>query len=134
MICRLLVAAATLAAFSLPAAEAGAQHRTGIGVPNAKSPDRIGLSPGGRNLDACMGASHRRSARADPSACGAFVGGWAYADGEWALYNNHSWEPDSYNDWWHDRPDRAFPRWVQEQHGGPCSEDRMWWSGTGWHC
>ena len=54
--------------------------------------------------------------------------------GEWALYNNRSWEPDSYNDWWHDRPDRAFPRWVQEQRGGPCDPDRMWWSGSGWHC
>src|SRR5690242_8768499 len=24
--------------------------------------------------------------------------------GEWALYNNRSWAPDSYNDWWHDNP------------------------------
>ena len=55
--------------------------------------------------------------------------------GEWARYNNRGWEPDSYNDWWHDRPDRAFPRWVQQaQHGGICDEDRMWWSGAGWRC
>jgi hypothetical protein len=52
--------------------------------------------------------------------------------GEWALYNNRSWEPDSYNDWWHDRPDRAYPRWVQ--HNRDCTADRMWWSGQGWHC
>lgn len=32
--------------------------------------------------------------------------------GEWALYNNRSWQPDSYNDWWHERPDRAYPRWM----------------------
>src|SRR5215218_9709434 len=28
--------------------------------------------------------------------------GW-YGGGEWALYNNRSWEAESYNDWWHDR-------------------------------
>ena len=61
--------------------------------------------------------------------------GWAYADGTWALYNNRSWEPDSYNDWWHDRPDRAYPRWVTDQRmSGTCAPDRMWWSGSGWHC
>jgi hypothetical protein len=52
--------------------------------------------------------------------------------GDWARYNNRSFEPDSYNDWWHDRPDRAFPRWVQ--HNQDCTPDRMWWSGNGWHC
>lgn len=52
--------------------------------------------------------------------------------GEWALYNNRSWLPGSYNDWWHDRPDRAYPRWVQ--HNRNCEPDRMWWSGKGWHC
>ena len=50
--------------------------------------------------------------------------------GEWALYNNRTWESDSYNDWWHDRPDRAFPRWMQ--HNDNCQ--RLWWSGGGWRC
>lgn len=55
--------------------------------------------------------------------------------GEWAEYNNRGWDPDSYNDWWHDRPDRAYPRWVQEsRQSGTCTPDRMWWSGAGWHC
>jgi hypothetical protein len=45
---------------------------------------------------------------------------------------NRSWDPDSFNDWWHDRPDRAFPRWVA--HNENCTPDRMWWSGSGWHC
>jgi hypothetical protein len=54
----------------------------------------------------------------------------------WGYYNpdfNRSWDSDSYNDWWHDRPDRAFPRWVQQQKE-TCEPDRMWWSGSGWHC
>lgn len=50
--------------------------------------------------------------------------------GEWAAYNNQSWQSDSFNDWWHDRPDRAFPRWVQ--HNQNC--ERIWWSGAGWRC
>ena len=50
--------------------------------------------------------------------------------GEWALYNNRSSAPDSYNDWWHDRPDRAYPRWIQSNQD--CK--RVWWSGGGWRC
>ena len=50
-------------------------------------------------------------------------------------YDDRDWAAESGNDWWNDRPDRAFPRWVQEQHArGTCDPDRMWWSGSGWHC
>ena len=48
----------------------------------------------------------------------------------WALYNNRSFAPDSFNDWWHDRPDRAYPRWIQNNQN--C--DRMWWGGGVWRC
>jgi hypothetical protein len=48
-----------------------------------------------------------------------------YYGGEWALYNNRSWEPDSYNDWWHDRPERAYPRWMSRNQD--CA--RRWYSG-----
>ena len=40
------------------------------------------------------------------------------------------WRSDSFNDWWHDRPDRAFPRWVR--HNQPCQ--RQYWAGGGWRC
>lgn len=50
--------------------------------------------------------------------------------GEWALYNNRTWESDSYNDWWHDQPWRSYPKWVSTNQN--C--DRMWWSGGGWRC
>lgn len=50
--------------------------------------------------------------------------------GEWALYNNRSWEPDSYNDWWHDRPDRAYPAWMRRNQD--C--DRHWFSGDTLRC
>ena len=50
--------------------------------------------------------------------------------GEWARWNNRSWEQSSYNDWWHETPSRSFPRWMQ--NNGGCQ--RMWWSGGGWTC
>jgi Ni/Co efflux regulator RcnB len=40
------------------------------------------------------------------------------------------WGPKSFNDWWHDRPDRAYPAWVARN--GKC--ERMWWSGGDWRC
>ena len=53
-----------------------------------------------------------------------------YNSGEWALWNNRNWEPSSYNDWWHDRPDRSFPRWMQAN--GNC--ERQWQGGGVWRC
>jgi hypothetical protein len=50
--------------------------------------------------------------------------------GEWALYNNRSWNSDSYNDWWHDRPDRAYPAWMRNNQG--CS--RMWYAADTLRC
>ena len=41
-----------------------------------------------------------------------------------------AWRSGSFNDWWHNRPDRAFPRWMQNNEN--C--ERMWWSGGGWRC
>jgi hypothetical protein len=52
-----------------------------------------------------------------------FVGaGWApYLD-----YDvNESWRPYSFNDWWHERPDRAYPRWMTRNRD--CA--RPWYSG-----
>ena len=43
---------------------------------------------------------------------------------------NHVWASDSFNDWWHDRPERAFPRWMSSNQD--CQ--RQWWSGGGWRC
>jgi hypothetical protein len=44
---------------------------------------------------------------------------------------NRGWAADSYNDWWHDRPDRAFPRWMSS-NGQSCQ--RQYWTGSGWRC
>ena len=92
-----------------------APHAVGFGVPNAKSPDGAvrHRHRGGNGLDGTAFA-------------------WGY-DLQ-SSYDDRDWAPRSGNGWWHDRPDRAYPRWVQEQRGHDCSPDRMWWSGSGWHC
>lgn len=38
---------------------------------------------------------------------------------------NRSFDPDRWNDWWHERPERAFPRWMARNQG--C--ERPWYSG-----
>jgi hypothetical protein len=41
-----------------------------------------------------------------------------------------AWRADSYNDWWHERPHRAYPAWMARNQN--C--ERMYWSGGGWRC
>ena len=41
-----------------------------------------------------------------------------------------AWRAQSYNDWWHERPNRSYPRWMANNQD--CQ--RMWWSGGGWRC
>jgi hypothetical protein len=125
----LLAAAASCAIATLPSAPVQAQS-TGsaafVGVNSGGGSVRIHRGFGGDRRDGWQRRDrHRRDGRFDDDAV---IGTWVDG-GEWALYNNRSWEPDSYNDWWHDRPDRAFPRWVQN---GNC--ERMWWSGGNWRC
>ena len=125
-----IVFAASLAAFALPAAPAAAQRTAGASFshhgaqfsgPFTRShgvrihrghPDRRGFSDfrGDRRRD--------RDFRGDT-----FL---PYRDYQGATL----WGSDSFNDWWHDRPDRAFPRWV----GTNQKCERLWWSGSGWRC
>ena len=50
--------------------------------------------------------------------------------GEWAQYNNRPFEPDSFNGWWHDRPDRAYPAWVRNNQD--CA--KQWYQGSTLRC
>jgi hypothetical protein len=78
--------------------------------------------------DGRSGGRLRGSAR-DQLLCNTDVA-MAWYGGEWALYNNRSWEADSYNDWWHDRPDRAYPAWLRRNQD--CQ--RQWFSGDTLRC
>lgn len=58
-----------------------------------------------------------------------FVGAFGYGPG---YYDYGDYDANRGFDWWHERPERAFPRWVWRNQN--CSVDRMWWSGAGWRC
>jgi hypothetical protein len=74
-------------------------------------------------------AGHRRGGGTDVRihrGYGAY-GGYAYAgyNGYGDFDGNRSFDPDKWNDWWHDRPDRAYPRWMSRNQD--CA--RPWYSG-----
>lgn len=54
--------------------------------------------------------------------------GYGYASGYYDAGDydaNRSFDPDKWNDWWHERPERAFPRWMARNRD--CA--RQWYSG-----
>lgn len=112
----LLVAAAPLAALVLSAAPAGAQSFAP--KPGVSADFGVSVHRDGKRHD-------RRRHRGDFDTV--FVVGSSEG---WTFYNNRTFQSDSYNDWWHDRPDRAFPRWMQSNQN--C--DRVWWGGGVWRC
>ncbi|MFC7535936.1 hypothetical protein ACFQPG_00980 [Sphingomonas sp. GCM10030256] len=131
----ILASAAVLAAAVPSAASAESWSNSGVTVHRGGAGHDRGTVFGRdrRGFDCDLRRDRRHDGRGGhrdrrPVECNVFAGGWY--GGEWALYNNRTWEPDSYNDWWHDRPDRAFPRWV----GSNANCDRRWWSGGGWRC
>jgi hypothetical protein len=130
----LLAAAGAMAALALTAVPAAAQEGTFNG--NSAPHRFVGQQPfscfgvnggttaliGARNGDIRGNRNLRRVCNSN------VVMDWY--GGEWALYNNRTWEPDSYNDWWHDRPDRAYPAWMR--HNQDCQ--RMWFAGDTLRC
>jgi hypothetical protein len=50
--------------------------------------------------------------------------------GEWPQQGDTAWRAESFNDWWHERPWRSHPAWMQRNE--KC--ERMYWSGGGWRC
>lgn len=53
-----------------------------------------------------------------------------YYDGYREYQGDSAWKSDSFNDWWHDRPDRAYPRWVAANQN--C--ERKWFAGDTLRC
>jgi hypothetical protein len=120
----LLATATLLVAAALPTAPAQAQSSAGATFVGVSTP-----SNGGVRIHRGFGGDRDRRRHRDGRFSDDQLGIWVDG-GEWALYNNRSWLPDSYNDWWHDRPDRAYPRWMLSNQN--C--ERKWWSGSGWKC
>ncbi len=117
-----LIAIAALAvAAALPTTASAQQAPLGLVSPEMANGVRIVRNGGDRHHRPDRRRGHRNDR-------GVYVNTWT--GGEWALYNNRNWESGSYNDWWHDRPDRSYPRWMA--NNGECQ--RQWWSGGGWRC
>ena len=120
----LLGFAAASAAF-LATSPAGAQSASvsGFSASSAFRDSRFGAPPpvGGVPLDV------RRNGRHIRVGTGGY--GYGYYDGDYDA--NRSFSADKWNDWWHERPERAYPRWVR-QNREQC--ERMWYSGAGWRC
>ena len=53
-----------------------------------------------------------------------------YYDGYREYQGDSAWKSDSFNDWWHDRPDRAYPRWVTANQN--C--ERKWFAADTLRC
>src|SRR5215218_9982158 len=124
----LLASAALLAATTFSAAPAQAEHWSDPGFMAAANVSvhrsTSGVSqPGFDRHRGDRGDGHRRHRRGD-----GLFGGIVYSDREWQ--GDTAWRSDSYNDWWHERPNRSFPRWMQ--NNANC--ERLWWSGGGWRC
>jgi hypothetical protein len=133
---RMLLGLASLAAIALPSSVAAQGGFATQGFSSSSGSVRIhrgdfGNVRGEPKLQGC----DRRGVRMDGDrrgrrdSCEISTGTWIDG-GEWALYNNRSWESGSYNDWWHDQPWRSYPRWVTKNED--CQ--RQWWSGGGWRC
>ena len=114
----LLGASAALAALAVPAGSVQAQSLASEGISVHRGFDRDHRDPDHRD--------GRRDRRRSNTAVVLDLWGGGYDD----RYNGRAFAPDSYNDWWHERTDRSYPRWMQNNRN--CS--RQWWSGGGWTC
>jgi len=102
-----LAAASLVIAVPASPAAAGDNDRSFVGIPSTTIDSGF---PGDRRRDRRHGGD-------------IFLGDWEYT-------GNQTWRSDSFNDWWHERPNRAYPAWVQRNRD--CQ--RMWWSGETLRC
>lgn len=122
----MLLGAALLAAAAVAASPAAAQSWTsaGIGAGSAFA----GKSSGSGHAIG-TGSGERRH-HGDRRRNRGFEGGVVYGSWDRDYQGDTAWRPDSFNDWWHERPNRAFPRWMQNNQN--C--ERQWWGGGAWRC
>ena len=119
-------AAASAALFAYSPAGAQSTSISGFSTSSAFSniEFRAPPPPGGVPRDARRQGRHIRVG--DVLARGGY--GYGFYDGDYDA--NRSFSPDKWNDWWHERPERSFPRWMSDNR----SCERMWYSGAGWRC
>jgi hypothetical protein len=107
----LALAAFSLAAVALPAAPAQAGDR---------DDPRSGFVSGGSGFVGEFGRHDRRHVRGTDTVL-------VYDRG---YQGDSAWRAESFNDWWHERTERSYPRWMQNNVG--CA--RKWWGGDTLRC
>lgn len=112
----LIGVAATIAAFAVPASPATAEGSDGgfVGIPST-------------SVDSGFSSSFDNGIRRDRRRLRGTDTILVY-DREYQ--GDTSWRPESFNDWWHERPNRAYPAWVQRNQD--CR--RKWWDGSELRC
>ena len=109
---RALLGIAALAA-AIPASPATADDRAFTGLPSTS------IDAGhGRGFDRDF--RHRRRLRGSDTVI-------VYDRG---YQGDSAWKPNSFNDWWHERTERSYPRWLQ--NNANC--ERKWWAGETLRC
>lgn len=73
-----------------------------------------------RSGDFVGGDRHHRRSRGN--------GDLLYVDREYQ--GDTAWRSESFNDWWHNDPNRSFPRWMQ--NNANC--ERKWWGADQLRC
>ena len=130
---KLLLGSAVLMAVATTAAPAGAQSWTGASISSGSAfAGSSGVATGGRGSGhsiGIVGNDHRPGDRRGPRSRRGFDG-IAYSDWDRDYQGDTLWRPNSFNDWWHERPNRSFPRWMQNNQN--C--ERQWWGGGTWRC
>jgi hypothetical protein len=122
----LLTAAASIAAFAATS-PASAQSLTSGGFSSSTGTGRLEVLQG---RPAPRGDFNRFDHRRHRHHHGGFGDGFVfgccgYNDFYGDYDANRSFDPDRWNDWWHERPERAYPRWMSRNQG--C--ERQWYSG-----
>ena len=110
-----LAAAIAATAITTPAA-AGTPEEPFVGIPNANvavgNLGGVGFINGvtvHAGFGSGSGGGHRFGRG---SSSGSSSGVWVNG-GEWAHYNNQTFNSNSYNDWWHEQPSHSQPAWVR---------------------
>jgi len=118
-----LLAAAGLIAAAAVTAPAAAQSGASAGF-SGVSGVTVHHNRGFTSLQSLRGDRNRHNRRGRDG----FDDGGFYYDREYQ--GDTLWRAESYNDWWHERPWRAYPAWMTRNKN--C--ERLYWSGGGWTC
>lgn len=130
----MLLGSALLAAVATSAAPAAAKSWTSAGISAGSAfggGSGSGVTPGREGSGHAIGSSDgdrhdRRDRRRNRGRDSAIV----FGDWDRDYQGDTLWRPSSFNDWWHERPNRSFPRWMK--HNQNC--ERQWWGGGAWRC